>query len=297
MLSAPFPYSGGKRRIADEVWKRFGVVDVYMEPFFGSGAVLLANSSPARKEVVSDTDGLICNFYRAIQNDPDETAKWAVYPTIHHDLTARHNHLKEWKFYNKDRLSEDPNYYDAKIAGWWVWGISSWIGGGWCSIKSNQIPKIHRAGKGQGIQIQRDVNVYEWFDKLSERLKKVYVLNSDWRICLTPNLLSNTPSCKDFSRAVFLDPPYITDERGSTLYQSDVENLSDVAAIGSYHWAVENGDRYKIAYASYEGDFEVPDGWEIVTSSFLGVNDKESHGKNDCVMFSPACKEPQGELF
>jgi site-specific DNA-adenine methylase len=41
-LKAPFPYFGGKSRIAAEVWRRFGDVKTYVEPFCGSCAVLLA---------------------------------------------------------------------------------------------------------------------------------------------------------------------------------------------------------------------------------------------------------------
>ena len=37
-LRAPFPWFGGKRRVAPEVWERFGDVPNYVEPFFGSGA-------------------------------------------------------------------------------------------------------------------------------------------------------------------------------------------------------------------------------------------------------------------
>lgn len=40
-LKAPFPYFGGKSRVTREVWARFGDVPNYVEPFFGSGAVLL----------------------------------------------------------------------------------------------------------------------------------------------------------------------------------------------------------------------------------------------------------------
>jgi hypothetical protein len=31
------------------------------------------------------------------------------------------------------RLEGDLDYYDAKVAGWWVWGASCWIGQGWCA--------------------------------------------------------------------------------------------------------------------------------------------------------------------
>lgn len=39
-LKAPFPWFGGKSTVADLVWQRFGDVPNYVEPFFGSGAVL-----------------------------------------------------------------------------------------------------------------------------------------------------------------------------------------------------------------------------------------------------------------
>lgn len=40
-LQAPFPYFGGKSRIADVIWQRLGDVANYVEPFAGSLAVLL----------------------------------------------------------------------------------------------------------------------------------------------------------------------------------------------------------------------------------------------------------------
>ena len=27
----------------------------------------------------------------------------------------------------------DPDFFDAKAAGWWCWGLNCWIGSGWCS--------------------------------------------------------------------------------------------------------------------------------------------------------------------
>ena len=40
-MKAPFPWFGGKRRVAPEIWAAFGDVDNYVEPFAGSLAVLL----------------------------------------------------------------------------------------------------------------------------------------------------------------------------------------------------------------------------------------------------------------
>lgn len=40
-LKAPFTWFGGKSRVARLVWERFGDPANYVEPFFGSGAILL----------------------------------------------------------------------------------------------------------------------------------------------------------------------------------------------------------------------------------------------------------------
>lgn len=40
-LAAPFPWFGGKRKVAPEVWAALGDPDNYIEPFAGSLAVLL----------------------------------------------------------------------------------------------------------------------------------------------------------------------------------------------------------------------------------------------------------------
>ena len=49
-LTFPTPYHGGKRRWADEILAAFGPERecVYVEPFSGSAAVLLANPRPLR---------------------------------------------------------------------------------------------------------------------------------------------------------------------------------------------------------------------------------------------------------
>ena len=62
-LRAPFPYFGGKSRAASLVWERFGTVVNYVEPFFGSGAVLLAcpEQQRPRVETVNDFNAHLAN--------------------------------------------------------------------------------------------------------------------------------------------------------------------------------------------------------------------------------------------
>lgn len=61
VLRAPFPYFGGKSRIAHLVWPRFGDPSNYVEPFAGSLAVLLARPHEPRIETVNDACCYVAN--------------------------------------------------------------------------------------------------------------------------------------------------------------------------------------------------------------------------------------------
>lgn len=136
-LKAPFPWFGGKSRIASTVWSAFGDVANYVESFAGSAAMLLARPGfdPERHiETINDADGFVANFWRAMTADPEAVAHWADWPVNEADLHARHS----WLVNRRERLLwslGDPDFYDAKIAGWWLWGCCMWIGSGWCSGK------------------------------------------------------------------------------------------------------------------------------------------------------------------
>jgi DNA adenine methylase len=92
-LAAPFPYFGGKSKIASLIWQHFGDVDNYVEPFMGSLAVLLARPPEHRRiaETVNAKDNYLANFWRAVQAEPAAVAKWANWPVNETDLMARHN--------------------------------------------------------------------------------------------------------------------------------------------------------------------------------------------------------------
>ena len=144
-IKAPFPYFGGKSRVADVIWERFGDVSNYVEPFAGSLAVLLKRPSPPQTETVNDIDCYLANFWRAIAGDPEGVAEWADWPVNEADLVARHQWLINQSEF-RERMKREPHFFDAKIAGWWVWGISQWIGSGWCSRTAAQIPSMRSEG-------------------------------------------------------------------------------------------------------------------------------------------------------
>ena len=175
-LKAPFPFFGGKRKCAHLVWERFGDVPNYVEPFFGSGAVLLSRPhwpfTSTRIETVNDVDCYLVNFWRSMQRDPEAVCDAADCPIMEAELHARHN----WLHQQKERIERhkvDPDFYDAKVAGYWVWGLSSWIGDCFCRPTpqaaipqlgpskgvnrklSQQIPHLRTAGMGVNRKLSR----------------------------------------------------------------------------------------------------------------------------------------------
>jgi hypothetical protein len=133
-LKSPFPWTGGKSDIAGEVWARIGVhVDNVVEPFCGSSAWLLARPGGAHgTETINDLDGFVVNALRAIAYAPEETAEHCDWPVSEACLTSTHLWLKAQRPDLTARLFADPFYCDPLVAGKWLWGISSWIGDGWC---------------------------------------------------------------------------------------------------------------------------------------------------------------------
>ena len=155
LLRAPFPWFGGKSRAASIIWARFGDVANYIEPFAGSLAVLLARPTPPRIETVNDLDCNVANFWRAVQADPEAVAKFADWPVNEADLHARHRWLVAQLPAHRERMMTDPDYFDAKIAGWWVWGLCQWIGSGWCAERKPTRQRPHVGDAGMGVHRKR----------------------------------------------------------------------------------------------------------------------------------------------
>ena len=70
-MNAILNYPGAKWGMADEIVNLMPRHRSYLEPFFGSGAVLF-NKPPSAIETVNDLDGDIVNFFRVLREQTDE---------------------------------------------------------------------------------------------------------------------------------------------------------------------------------------------------------------------------------
>lgn len=260
----PFPYFGGKARIASLVWQRFGHVNNYVEPFAGSLAVFLAAPYPLRTATLNDLDGMIVNFWRAVKADPAGVAAHADWPVTEVDLFARHVWLVSRREDLTEKLMADPDFYDAQAAGWWLWGISAWIGSGWVSGRGSwwvddgrvvkrgkgkgvprRLPHLGNRGKGihrhsllapgmenSGLEalqaIRERIEAYMW--DLAARLRVARITAGDFERVLTPSVTT-----LHGLTAVFLDPPYNSREHDRSMYV----NYDSTASVRARRWAAE----------------------------------------------------------
>lgn len=67
-------YPGSKWRLADWILPYMPEHEVYVEPFFGSGAVFF-RKQPCRLETINDTYGDVVNLFRVLRETPDELAR------------------------------------------------------------------------------------------------------------------------------------------------------------------------------------------------------------------------------
>jgi hypothetical protein len=381
-LKAPFPWFGGKSRVAYIAWDRFGDVSNYVEPFAGSLAVLLGRPTEPRVETVNDIDcvapdtrllksdltwtragdvavgdcllgfdesngearvglslygrkhravglvakellgeqevvaiqtdcrtfiaeGLashncmIANFWRALAADPEAVAHHADWPVNEADLHARHLWLVNREEF-RERMKTDPDHYDARIAGWWVWGISQWIGGGWCAtegpIKSRDradaSPRRGRPDvKNQGVSAKRPLlSGHSGSRGVHQKMPQVqrgwgFGVNSkdqveptsgllSWFLALQQRLRRVRVCCGDWTRvlgpavttcigttAVFLDPPYSVEDRAD-VYNHESRDVSHAVC----EWALAHGSDpgLRIALCGYAGEHAMPASWECV---------------------------------
>lgn len=317
-LKAPFVWFGGKSKVADLIWERLGVCSNYIEPFFGSGAVLLRRpdwSFPPDSqatETVNDIDAHVVNFWRSIRRDPEATATAADRPVCELTLHAVGDGLFckptfDWPMPPREFaawIREDESHFDPSRAGSWAWFVSNWIGG-LPSIEEGggqggngervyaRLPHLGTAGNGVSRQLPHLGGAGQGGANDGECARRRRVL-VEWFQSLADRLRSVRVCCGDWSRVcgpsvtgvsspcgVFLDPPYSTEAgRDPTLYSHDC----GAVAHDVREWCLANGSNrdLRICLCGYAGeghDGLADIGWSVVEWKAQGGFGNQGKGK------------------
>jgi site-specific DNA-adenine methylase len=294
-IAPPFSYFGGKRKVAAEVWARFGAdIQNYIEPCAGGLAVLLNRPASTAlfdrryNERINDRDCLISNFWRAVKYaDPAKFLKLCDYPYSESELIAWHYELVFRRGDLQSRLERDVYSYDLEAAARWVWGSKGWIGSGFGNpykYIANKAPRAVIAGWPGGGSAE------EYIRRLSNRLRHVLVLHGDWKDAVS----SDTVTTDQGVTGVFFDPPYPNQGRADCYAEDDGRIADDIL-----RWAVERGEdaRFRIAFCGYirHHDKDIPAEWKRFPWNAGGgyANQGDGQGranaKEEMIWFSPGC--------
>lgn len=194
-----FAYYGGKARLASSwIVPNLPPHRVYVEPFAGSAAVLLAKT-PVAHEILNDLDGHVINFYRVLRTNPDDLA-----------------HAVSLTPYARDEYDaadvDEPGLDDLERARrWWVrstqgFGQSATRQTGWSISTAQNTPRMH--------QLTRRI---DRFAEIAERLRHVFIENVD-ALDVIARYGTDPDAC------LYVDPPYLRATRSApTCYRHEFQ--------------------------------------------------------------------------
>lgn len=277
-IKAPFCYFGGKSAVADLVWELIGNdVKRYFEPFAGSLAVLLARKRKPNalyNEIVNDLDCLLINVWRALKNASAEVALLCCDPSSQLLYWQRICYIVKNKDSLLEKMLKDDEYYDVKLAAYWIYCKSSEIGA--MEIDKIDVEEVYKSidngiTKGR-IQLLRGNGIHSkctqlynpysvtrcklerlslWFSQIENILENVKITCMDWKRLFNEGTHWQD-DCGKSNIGIFFDPPYSDTSRKKSLYR--IDSYDTAKEVNEF--CIKNAYRetYKIVVAGYEGE-------------------------------------------
>ena len=198
-------YPGAKNRIADWICEYIPGHEVYLEPFFGSGAVFFAKT-PARIETLNDLDGNVVNYFRVIREKADELVE-----------------LLEMTPYARDEyyVACKDNPADCDLEKARKFAVRCWQGFGASNLYRNGFRSSQRSISPHVTKEWR--NLPERLIEASERLKNAQIEN------LPATEIIRRYDTKDVF--IYADPPYLHSTRKNYLYKHEMEDQDHIELL------------------------------------------------------------------
>lgn len=220
----------------------------YLEPFFGSGAVLF-NKPPSAIETVNDIDGDITNFFKVLREKPDELAE-AV------SLTPYAREVFDDAHENRGTDEFDRAYRFA---------IRSRMGHGFKTYQKTGF-KIDVYAR------ERSYCVSVW-NQMPERIKTAALRLKEVQIENRPALDLINKFNHD-NVLIYADPPYLLNTRGGKQYRHEMNEQDHVDLLD----ALKQHKGYVIlsGYPSDMYDYELKEWHRIERKSYNQNSDRRT---------------------
>ena len=237
-----FSYYGGKQKMASKIVPLIPEHQMYVEPFFGGGAIMFAKGVPdvstsKYHEVINDRDERIINFYRVFQ-DPIKSQE-----LLHRIEYTPHSEAEYRR--SKDILKNPDKHRDVLVAWAWYVNVQQSFGNkalhGW-----------------QRIRKTPDRNPAAICSNAKQRLPLLFERFKNVTICCDDAL--KVIQQRDSETAFFyLDPPYPDTRQDSYVGSYNWQNLNELIELLSTI-------KGKFILSNYTSDkIEVPDSWKLLT--------------------------------
>lgn len=198
-------YPGAKNRIAPWICEYIPEHKVYLEPYFGSGAIFF-NKVPARIETLNDLDGNVVNYFKIVRERPEElSAQLEMTPY------SRDEYYRAYKTISEDTEIERARKFAVRC--WQGFGCSNLYRNGFRSSQQSTSPYTTREWR----------NLPERLMAASERIKNAQIENLP-----AAELIKryNTPDV-----FMYVDPPYLHGTRKNYLYRHEMEDAEHVELL------------------------------------------------------------------
>lgn len=151
-------YPGSKWRIADQLVSNIPEHKSYLEPYFGSGAVLF-NKPPSPIETINDLDDDVINLFQCIRDHSQQLA--AMIAAIPYSR----------KVYDSQFSIVSKNPVDKACA----FLIKCWQGYGFKTSGIKTGWKRDKTGRERAYNLSNWYHLPEWIEEIAERLRNIQI--------------------------------------------------------------------------------------------------------------------------
>lgn len=197
-MKAVMKYPGSKWSIADWIINYFPDHHSYLEPFFGSGAVLFKKSR-SHIETVNDLDGNVVNLFEWIRKDPEKLAH-----EIYYTPYARQVYEDAFSSMPEESLGKAVNFY-----------IRLNMGHGFRTTGERVGWKNDVQGRERAYAAQYWCDLPEEIIEAAERLRGVQI---ECRPAAELIQRFNYPNV-----LIYADPPYVLQTRHGKQYRCEMD--------------------------------------------------------------------------
>lgn len=228
-------YPGAKWGMAKQIVSMMPPHRSYLEPFFGSGAVLF-NKPPSAIETVNDIDGDITNFFKVVRECPEELAEAISLTPYSRDV---------FNDAHENRGTED---FDRAYR----FAIRSRMGHGFKTYQKTGF-KIDVYARERSYCVNCWNTMPERIFEAAARLKAVQIENRP--------ALDLIRKFNHDNVLIYADPPYLLDTRGGKQYKHEMDEQGHIELLTALK--AHKGPVIISGYPSDMYDYELR-GWNTV---------------------------------